>query len=63
VLRAKAPARPTDINGDGNVDGIDLTALLAAWGSCPSTGSCHADLDASGAVDGVDLTAMLADWG
>ena len=63
VLRAQQAARLADINGDGNVDGIDLTALLAAWGSCPSTGSCPADLDESGAVDGLDLTALLADWG
>ena len=63
VLRAAESARPADINGDGQVDGIDLTVLLAAWGACPSAGDCPADLDGSGAVDGLDLTAMLADWG
>jgi hypothetical protein len=63
VLRAKESARPADINGDGEVNGLDLTALLAAWGACPSSGDCSADLDGSGAVDGLDLTAMLAGWG
>ena len=63
ILRVQESARPADINGDGNVDGVDLTALLAAWGACPPTGDCPADLDGSGSVDGLDLTAMLADWG
>ena len=63
VLRAKEPSRLADINGDGAVNGLDLTALLAAWGNCPSGSACPADLDGSGAVDGLDLTAMLADWG
>ncbi len=31
-----APARcPGDLNGDGKVDGKDLTILLATWGMCP----------------------------
>ena len=63
VLRAKDPIRPADINGDGTVNGLDLTALLAAWGACPTAGDCAADVDGSGAVDGLDLTALLADWG
>jgi len=24
-----------DLNGDGTVDGIDLGAMLEAWGACP----------------------------
>ena len=47
-----------DLNGDGAVNGLDLTALLAAWGS--SGGS--ADLNGDGAVNGLDLTALLAAW-
>jgi uncharacterized membrane protein len=49
----------TDINGDGTRDGLDLTALLAAWGS----GDASADLDGNGTVNGLDLTALLAAWG
>jgi uncharacterized membrane protein len=48
---------PADINGDGAVNGVDLSALLANWG-----GSGTGDLDASGSVDGFDLAAMLAAW-
>jgi outer membrane protein assembly factor BamB len=47
-----------DLNCDGRVDGIDLTALLAAWGQ-----SGAADLDGNGIVDGLDLSIVLAGWG
>lgn len=53
------PVSPADLNGSGTVDGTDLTALLASWGTCAH---CPADIDASGEVDGKDLTAMLAAW-
>lgn len=46
-----------DLNCDGRVDGIDLTALLAAWGQ-----SGPADLDGNGTVDGLDLSVVLAGW-
>ena len=29
------PASARDINGDGAIDGIDLTILLGHWGVCP----------------------------
>ena len=32
---ACAQGCPGDVNGDGRVDGADLAALLATWGSCP----------------------------
>lgn len=48
-----------DLSGDGVVDGADLGALLAQWG----TGNVSADLDASGSVDGADLGILLANWG
>ncbi|MBL9141039.1 MAG: hypothetical protein JNK53_04170, partial [Phycisphaerae bacterium] len=51
---------PTDLNGSGIVDGADLGALLAAWGTC---GGCAEDLNGSGIVDGADLGALLAAWG
>ncbi|MEE2681447.1 MAG: lectin-like protein [Planctomycetota bacterium] len=50
---------PPDFNGDGTVNGSDLTELLAAWGS---TGSDR-DLDGDGLVSGPDLTLILANWG
>jgi hypothetical protein len=57
VLRFDAPASPADLNGDGAINGLDLTALLANWG-----GSGTGDINQSGVVDGIDLTALLAAW-
>jgi hypothetical protein len=48
---------PGDFNGDGVVDGADLTILLGDWG-----GSA-ADLNGDGLVDGADLTILLGNWG
>ena len=48
-----------DLNGDGAVDGVDLGALLGAWGAGTSAG----DLNDDGAVDGVDLGVLLGAWG
>ena len=47
-----------DLNCDGRVDGVDLTALLAAWGQPGPT-----DLDGNGTTDGLDLSVVLAAWG
>ena len=52
------PARPADINGDGVVNGTDLTFILSQWGSAGS-----ADVNSDGTVDGADLTLVLSDWG
>lgn len=60
VFRIGFPsACAADINGDGTRDGLDLAALLAAWGS----GDAAADLDGNGTVNASDLTALLAAWG
>jgi hypothetical protein len=48
-----------DIDGDGIVGGLDLSAILAAWGSSNASADLDGDLD----VDGADLTALLAAWG
>lgn len=47
-----------DINCDGSVNGIDLSVLLAQWGSNGS-----ADLNGDGVVGGIDLSVVLAAWG
>lgn len=49
-----------DINGDGIVDGADLTLLLGAWGDVCD--GCPEDLSGDGMVDGADLTLLLGDW-
>lgn len=46
-----------DLNGDGVVDGADLTAVLGNWGG-PG-----ADIDGSGTTDGADLAIVLGAWG
>ena len=50
---------PIDLNGDGVVDGYELTYLLGAWGSDDPV----ADVNDDGIVDGADLTDILAYWG
>ena len=52
------PGVPGDLNGDGVVNGADLSILLAAWGSDDPV----ADLDGNGVVDGADLALLLGDW-
>lgn len=51
--------RPADINGDGVVDGTDLTLILSQWGSAGPGG----DLNGDGTVNGADLTVLFSDWG
>ncbi|MSQ89951.1 MAG: hypothetical protein EXS01_00955 [Phycisphaerales bacterium] len=51
---------PPDFNGDGFVDGLDLVALLAAWGS---TTMPALDLNQDGVINASDLAYVLAGWG
>ena len=51
---------PGDVNGDGVVNGQDLSELLGSWGKCSG---CVVDLNFDGVVDGMDLSIMLAFWG
>lgn len=53
---------PGDINGDGIVDGTDLSLVLGYWGRC-STEDCPPDLNNDGVVDGADLSVLLGGWG
>ncbi len=48
-----------DLNSDGSVNGLDLTTLLAAWGS----NQTEADLNGDGVVAAADLTLLLSGWG
>jgi hypothetical protein len=52
------PCAP-DITGDRVVDGADLSALLAGWGSVGGGG----DINRDGQVGGADLTELIAAWG
>lgn len=54
------PVRPRvgDLNGNGSVDGADLSMILSAWG----TNNWDADLNDDQQVDGADLALILAAW-
>jgi formylglycine-generating enzyme required for sulfatase activity len=51
-----------DVIPSGNVDGVDLSAVLGAWGS-DGSGAYNTDVNGDGVVGGADLTALLASWG
>jgi len=48
---------PGDFDGNGTVDGADLSTLLNKWG-----GPGSADIDGSGQVAGPDLASLLGAW-
>lgn len=51
------PACPADLNGDGEVGGLDLAIVLSAWGTPGG------DVDGDGFTDGADIAAILSGWG
>ena len=53
---------PADLDGDGLVNGQDLSALLASFGSRGAS-SLLFDLNGDALVDGADLTILLSEWG
>lgn len=62
-----------DVNGDGKVDIEDLSAVIAAWGKCPTSNlsedttntntKCSADINRDGIVDRTDLEIVIKYWG
>lgn len=57
IYRGNYGSNVCDLDGDGFVNGADLTMLLGGWGNC-----CTGDIDKSGSVDGADLTMLLGCW-
>lgn len=57
VFVCEASALVGDLNGDGFVNGADLAALLAQWGTDGT-----ADLTGDHVVNGADLALLLANW-
>jgi polyhydroxybutyrate depolymerase len=57
--RSSPDACPIDLDGDGAVDGADLSLLLTEWGSATKT----YDLDGDGTVGAADLGLLFAAWG
>ena len=56
AVTARALVSP-DVDGDGSVDGIDLSIVLSNWG-----GTGVGDLDFDGVVGGADLTVIFSGW-
>ena len=55
---------PGDINGDGQIDSIDLTKLISEYGkSGSSIGDSLADINGDGQVDSIDLTLLISGYG
>jgi serine protease len=52
---------PADINGDQQVNVIDLLTAIGAWGACPAP--CAADTNNDGQVNVADLLAIVTAWG
>jgi len=55
---------PGDVDGNGVVDGLDLTAVLTAWETEPGDPLWNeaADLDDNNVVNGLDLTEVISNW-
>jgi formylglycine-generating enzyme required for sulfatase activity len=52
---------PSDLNGDGQVDAIDVALLLGSWGE-PCTQSQCGDLNGDGTIGAADLALQLGAW-
>jgi hypothetical protein len=58
-----------DFDCNGNVDGVDVSTLLADFGRsamsdpCTSENQCSGDFDCNGSVDAEDLNIFLEDFG
>jgi hypothetical protein len=59
------PAIGGDFNGDGRVDGADLSLLLANWGSTtpPVPSGWNGTAPTTPAIDADELSRLLATWG
>jgi outer membrane protein assembly factor BamB len=55
---------PGDVDGNGVVNGLDLTAVLTAWDTIPGDALWNelADLDDNNVVNGLDLTEVISNW-
>jgi hypothetical protein len=53
---------PADVTRNGVVDGVDLAAILGAWGT-NGQNQYDCDIDNDGVVSGTDLAFVLGGWG
>jgi parallel beta-helix repeat protein len=59
-----SPAVWGDVDGNRVVDGLDYSAVIAAWMTTPGhpLWNRNADLDRNNVVDGLDLSLVLSEW-
>ncbi len=55
---------PGDVDRNGVVDGLDLTAVITAWDTIPGDPlwNPNADLDNNDIINGLDLTEVISNW-
>ena len=53
-----------DIDNNNNINGIDLSAIVAAYNTADGDAAYNplADFDCSGTVGGLDLSALIANY-
>jgi hypothetical protein len=58
------PACATDVNGDCNIDHVELPLLLNSWATSAGQPAFdpRVDDDESGVIDNVDLQSLLDTW-
>jgi len=52
-----------DIDGNGDINGIDLAIILDKWGTNGGKDYPNADIDGDGTIAGADLAEVLGNWG
>ena len=52
-----------DLDGNGEVNGIDLAIILGKWGTNGGKDYPNADIDGDGTIGGADLAQILGAWG
>ena len=65
ATQVSVPACEGDIDGDGDVDGSDLSVFSGDFGrtDCSVGPACEGDFDSDGDVDGSDLAVFSEDFG
>jgi ankyrin repeat protein len=65
VLLNRGGRLPGDVDGDGDVDWVDLISLLDAYGACEGEPSYdpNADFDRNGCINLCDLARLLSNFG
>lgn len=61
VITPPNPGKVGDVNGDGTINALDLSTVLANWNKTGQT-KAQGDLNADGTVNALDLSTVLSNW-